>query len=92
LLVFSGTENPHWKLDSKQAEHLCLILLKTKTESSKCNSVKMGYNGFLISKNFRVYKSAEVEEYLLSTIPHDLPFKVFEHISERIIEIKKETH
>jgi len=52
---------------------LCLRILKARiSQSNECNSVKMGYNGFIIDENFRIFKNQEIEEYLLSTIPHNL--------------------
>jgi len=67
LMVFSGSENPHWKLNNKQIDLLCLRIMKLRFNSNECDSLKMGYNGFLINGNFRIFDNFEIEQYLLTT-------------------------
>jgi len=90
LKVFSGTENPSWKLSRPQVKKLEHLLL-TNTKTFKPNYVSLGYQGFEvtsiqigdISATKTVIGAPEAERFLLFTNPY-INFGIVQYILHQI--------
>jgi hypothetical protein len=89
LLVYSGTENPTFFIDSYDYSKIHYFLQLNKYKFKRTSRV-MGYQGFLIENyendsNFNLLRgNPDVELYLLEKIKQNLKENVYEHIFKNI--------
>jgi hypothetical protein len=95
ILLFSGTDDPVFYIDSHKYDHIVKILKSSKFFQSNINKNILGYRGFIIStqtyynkNSFIVFGFPQAEIYLLNLIKKKLDLKFYDYIKNCINESK----